>query len=62
MKKYLLGLTALTIGTSAFAAVPDVSSAIGDITGSAVPLAAIGGAVLAIIIGIKMYKKFRGAV
>jgi len=68
MKKYLsqahyLVIVPLLLGsTLAFAAVPDVTDAVADITGSAVPLALIGGSILAIVIGIKMYKKFRGAV
>lgn len=42
--------------SSAFAAAPDVSAVVTEIGGAAVPIAAIGAAVLLVMVGIKVFK------
>ena len=62
MKQKKLVLTVLAMSPlSAFAAAPDVSAIVTEITGLAAPVAAIGGAVLTLMVGIKVYKWLRGA-
>lgn len=56
--------TALVLATlsplSAFAAV-DVTAVVTEISGAAAPIAAIGAAVLIVLVGIKVYKWVRRA-
>ena len=57
-------VAALTVAPAAFAtgpAAPDVSSVVTAIGGAAAPIAAIGGAVLLVLVGIKIYKWVRRA-
>ncbi len=56
----LIGVVALGSAVPAFAAV-DVSAVVTEISGAAAPIAAIGGAVLLVIVGIKVYKWVRHA-
>lgn len=51
-----LGLTG-----SAFAAAPDVDPVVAEITAAAAPIAAIGAAVLLVMVGIKVFKWVRRA-
>lgn len=45
----------------AFAAAPDVTSVVTEIEGAAAPIAAIGAAVLLVMVGIKIFKWVRRA-
>lgn len=45
----------------AFAAAPDVEAVVTEITGAAAPIAAIGSAVLLVMVGIKVFKWVRRA-
>ncbi|WDS36970.1 major capsid protein [Pseudoxanthomonas sp.] len=57
----LAGLAVATTATvPAFAAV-DVAEVVTEISGAAAPIAAIGGAVLVVMVGIKVYKWVRRA-
>lgn len=47
--------------SSAFAAAPDVADVVTEIAGAAAPIAAIGSAVLLIMVGIKVFKWVRRA-
>jgi len=58
LKTGLFALVAVTASNFASAAV-DVSDAVTDIEGAAAPIAALGGAVLAIMVGVKIYKWVR---
>lgn len=49
------------VGGAANAAAVDVSGIVGDIGAQAVPIAAIGGAVLLVYVGIKAFKWVRQA-
>jgi len=55
-----LGLAVALASAPSFAAV-DVSGTVTEIGGAAAPIAAIGAAVLAVIVGIKVYKWVRRA-
>ena len=59
----LLGSTALTTGLASASGggAVDVSDVVTAIGGAAAPIAAIGGAVLTILVGIKVYKWVRRA-
>lgn len=46
---------------SSFAAAPDVAGVVTEISGAATPIAAIGAAVLLVIVGIKVFKWVRRA-
>lgn len=46
---------------SAFAAAPDVEAVVTEITAAAAPIAAIGSAVLLVMVGIKVFKWVRRA-
>lgn len=52
---------ALALPASAQSAAPDVSGVVTAIEGAAAPIAAIGGAVLVVMVGIKVYKWVRRA-
>lgn len=60
-----LALLAVLAGTvvagSAQAAAIDVTAVVTEITGAAAPIAAIGSAVLIVMVGIKVYKWVRRA-
>ena len=56
----LLALVALVPGF-AFAAAPDVAAIVTEIEGAATPIAAIGAAVLLVMVGIKVFKWVRRA-
>lgn len=60
MQKIVLGAGALVPGF-AFAAAPDVTGVVTEISGAAAPIAAIGGAVLVVMVGIKVFKWVRRA-
>lgn len=60
MQKIVLGAGALVPGF-AFAAAPDVADVVTEISGAAAPIAAIGGAVLVVMVGIKVFKWVRRA-
>lgn len=45
----------------ASAAAPDVTAVVTEVAGAAVPIAAIGGAVLLVLVGIKVFKWVRRA-
>jgi hypothetical protein len=65
-KKYVLpllfaGLSLLGFVQSASAAAPDVTAVVTEIGGAATPIAAIGAAVLLVIVGIKVFKWVRRA-
>lgn len=51
-----VGVVALAVPGYAFAAVPDVTAVVTEIQGAAVPIAAIGAAVLLVMVGIKVFK------
>lgn len=61
MKKLLTGLVATASMLPAFAAPIDVEDVVTDIGAQAAPVAAIGGAVLLLILGIKAFKWVRRA-
>lgn len=52
---------ALALSGSAFAAAPDVEAVVTEITAAATPIAAIGSAVLLVMVGIKVFKWVRRA-
>lgn len=52
---------ALGLSASAFAAAPDVEAVVTEITAAAAPIAAIGSAVLLVMVGIKVFKWVRKA-
>lgn len=57
-----VGVAALAVVPGfAFAAAPDVSSVVTEIEGAATPIAAIGAAVLLVMVGIKVFKWVRRA-
>ena len=60
MKKTVLALGALT-SAQAFAAAPDVSAVVTEIGLASAPIAAIGAAVLLVMVGIKVFKWVRRA-
>lgn len=60
MQKIVLGAAALVPGF-AFAAAPNVEDVVAEISGAAAPIAAIGGAVLVVMVGIKVFKWVRRA-
>lgn len=60
MQKIALGAVALVPGL-ALAAAPDVTDVVTEISGAAAPIAAIGGAVLVVMVGIKVFKWVRRA-
>ena len=49
------------LGAGFAMAAPDVSAVVTEIEGAAAPIAAIGGAVLLVIVGIKVFKWVRRA-
>lgn len=55
-----LGLGLVSLATASQAAI-DVSGVVTEITGAAAPVALIGGGVLVLMIGIKVYKWVRAA-
>ncbi len=63
MKQLLkVGVAALAVVPGfAFAAAPDVAPVVTEIDGAAVPIAAIGAAVLLVMVGIKVFKWVRRA-
>lgn len=60
MRKLVAGLVALA-PLSAFAAAVDVTAVAADIDAQLTPVAAIGGSVLLLIVGIKAFKWVRRA-
>ncbi len=54
-------LVAFGGASSAFAAAPDVTEVVKEIGGAAAPVAAIGAAVLLVMVGIKVFKWVRRA-
>lgn len=60
MRQKLLAL-ALLAPAYAFAAAPDVSDVVDEIGGSVAPIVAIGGAVLLVLVAIKVFKWVRRA-
>lgn len=60
LKKVGSGL-ALALPASAFAAAPDVTAVVAEISGAAAPIAAIGAAGLLVLVGIKVFKWVRRA-
>lgn len=52
---------ALGLTGSAFAAAPDVEAVVTEINAAAAPIAAIGSAVLLVMVGIKVFKWVRRA-
>lgn len=60
LRNKLAGLS-LSLPMSAFAAAPDVTGVLAEIGGAAVPIAAIGAAVLLVMVGIKVFKWVRRA-
>lgn len=57
-----LGVAALGLSpVLSFAAAPDVTPVVTEIGGAAAPIAAIGAAVLLILVGIKVFKWVRRA-
>lgn len=72
MKQKLQNLRALALrngaalvafggASSAFAAAPNVEAVVTEISGAATPIAAIGAAVLLVMVGIKVFKWVRRA-
>lgn len=59
--KKLSGVAALSFPAVSFAAAPDVTAVVTEISGSAAPIAAIGAAVLLVLVGIKVFKWVRRA-
>lgn len=55
------GVIAATAAQQAQAAAPDVSGVVTEIGGAAAPIAAIGSAVLLVMVGIKVFKWVRRA-
>lgn len=53
--------TAATMAGNASAAAPDVAAVVTEISGAAAPIASIGGAVLIVLVGVKVYKWVRRA-
>lgn len=60
-RKQKLALLASFASPAAFAAAPDVTAVTTEIAGAATPIAAIGAAVLLVIVGIKIFKWVRRA-
>lgn len=60
LQKIALGAGALVPGF-AFAAAPDVTAIVTEISGASTPIAAIGAAVLLVMVGIKIFKWVRRA-
>jgi len=62
-KKLAGGAAALTVAPAAFATTGgvDVSAVVSAIQGASAPIAAIGAAVLIVLVGIKVYKWVRRA-
>ena len=52
---------ALALASTPALAAVDVTSVVSEIQGAAAPIAAIGGAVLIVLVGIKVYKWVRRA-
>lgn len=61
MFKKIGGAVVALAPLSAFAAAPDVASVVTEIGGAATPIAAIGAAVLLVLVGIKVFKWVRRA-
>lgn len=59
--KKLGGVGAVSFPGFAFAAPPDVSAVVTEISGSAAPIAAVGAAGLLVLVGIKVFKWVRRA-
>lgn len=55
------GLGLAFLSSASFAAAPDVSAVVTEIEGAATPIAAIGAAVLLVMVGIKVFKWVRRA-
>jgi len=55
------GLGLATLSAASFAAAPDVAAVVTEIGGAAAPIAAIGSAVLLVMVGIKVFKWVRRA-
>jgi DMSO/TMAO reductase YedYZ heme-binding membrane subunit len=60
-KRFALGLTALTLPVLAHAEAVDVAAVVTDIGAQAAPVAAIGAAVLLLLVAIKAFKWVRRA-
>lgn len=54
-------VAALGLSGAAFAAAPNVEAVVTEIQGAATPIAAIGAAVLLVMVGIKVFKWVRRA-
>lgn len=61
MLKKVSGVVVALAPLSAMAAAPDVTGVVTEIGGAAAPIAAIGAAVLLVIVGIKVFKWVRRA-
>jgi hypothetical protein len=61
MRKVAFGLAAFTLPLASFAAVPAVTDTVTEIGTYAAPVAAIGLAVLAVVLAVKGVKWFRRA-
>lgn len=61
MLKKIAGVVVAFAPLSSFAAAPDVTAVVTEIGGAAAPIAAIGAAVLLVIVGIKVFKWVRRA-
>jgi len=61
MRKFLLSSAALLLPVVSFAAAVDVTDVETDIAAQAAPVAAIGGAVLLLLVAIKAFKWVRRA-
>lgn len=59
--RYFISFLLAGISGSVFAAAPDVTSVTAEIAGAAAPIAAIGSAVLLVMVGIKVFKWVRKA-
>ncbi|MCK2088654.1 phage coat protein [Thauera aromatica] len=55
------GLGLAVLSSASFAAAPDVAAVVTEIEGAATPIAAIGAAVLLVMVGIKVFKWVRRA-
>lgn len=61
MKRLLIAVPAALLSPLALAAPPDVTSVTTAIGEAATPIAAIGGAVLVVLVGVALYKWLRRA-
>lgn len=60
LQNLVVGVGLLATATASYAAV-DVTAVVAEISGAAAPVALIGGGVLVLMVGIKVYKWVRAA-